>query len=84
MAAEVPVEDLRYKMIMALNAADIGNPICEQAAEICAEIAEQYCAELHTATTHRAADRGRPAGSERPGARARMNRTRTASPQERR
>jgi hypothetical protein len=50
-AAEVPVEDLRYKMIMALNAADIGNPICEQAAEICAEIAEQYCAELHTATT---------------------------------
>ena len=49
MAAEVPVEDLRYKMIMALNAADIGNPICEQAAEICAEIAEQYCAELHAA-----------------------------------
>jgi redox-sensitive bicupin YhaK (pirin superfamily) len=45
------VEDLRYKMIMALNAADIGNPICEQAAEICAEIAEQYCAELHAATT---------------------------------
>jgi len=31
--------------------ADIGNPICEQAAEICAEIAEQYCAELHAATT---------------------------------
>jgi hypothetical protein len=52
-AAEVPVEDLRYKMIMALNAADIGNPICEQAAEICAEIAEQYCAQLHvTATAH--------------------------------
>ena len=25
--------------------------ICEQAAEICAEIAEQYCAELHAATT---------------------------------
>jgi hypothetical protein len=38
-------------MIMALNAADIGNPICEQAAEICAEIAEQYCAELHATTT---------------------------------
>jgi hypothetical protein len=51
MAAEVPVEDLRYKMIMALNAADIGNPICEQAAEICAEIAEQYCAQLHVTTT---------------------------------
>lgn len=45
------MEDLRYKMIMALNAADIGNPICEQAAEICAEIAEQYCAELHAAAT---------------------------------
>ena len=51
MAAEVPMEDLRYKMIMALNAADIGNPICEQAAEICAEIAEQHCAELHVTTT---------------------------------
>ncbi|HEY2693395.1 MAG TPA: hypothetical protein VGJ50_33510, partial [Streptosporangiaceae bacterium] len=49
--AEVPMEDLRYKMIMALNAADIGNPICEQAAEICAEIAEQHCAELHVTTT---------------------------------
>jgi len=48
---EVPMEDLRYKMIMALNAADIGNPICEQAAQICAEIAEQYCAQLHVATT---------------------------------
>ena len=47
------MEDLRYKMIMALNAADNGNPICEQAAEICAEIAEQYCAQLHaTATAH--------------------------------
>ena len=45
------MEDLRYKMIMALNAADIGNPICEQAAQICAEIAEQYCAQLHVATT---------------------------------
>jgi hypothetical protein len=48
---EVSMEDLRYKMIMALNAADIGNPICEQAAQICAEIAEQYCAELHVTTT---------------------------------
>jgi hypothetical protein len=38
-------------MIMALNAADIGNPICEQAAEICAEIAEQHCAQLHVTTT---------------------------------
>jgi hypothetical protein len=51
MLVEVPMEDLRYKMIMALNAADIGNPICEQAAQICAEIAEQYCAQLHVTTT---------------------------------
>lgn len=43
------VRDLRYKMIMALNAADLGDPICEQVAEICAEIAEQHCAEFgHT------------------------------------
>ena len=41
MVTEVPMEDLRYKMIMALNAADIGNPICEQAAEICAEIVDR-------------------------------------------
>ncbi|HEX6403438.1 MAG TPA: hypothetical protein VF003_09840 [Pseudonocardiaceae bacterium] len=39
--------DLRYQMIMALSAADFGSPVCEQAAAICAEIAEQYCAELH-------------------------------------
>ena len=43
--------DLRYQMIMALSAADFGNPVCEQAAAICAEIAEQYCAELHITTT---------------------------------
>ena len=51
------MEDLRYKMIMALNAADIGNPICEQAAQICAEIAEQYCAQLHVTMTAQLADR---------------------------
>src|SRR5580704_3681358 len=50
-AAEVAMTDLRYKMIMALNAADIGNPICAQAAEICAEIADQHCAELHVTQT---------------------------------
>ena len=50
-AAEGAMTDLRYKMIMALNAADIGNPICEQAAEICAEIADQHCAELHVTRT---------------------------------
>ncbi len=38
-------------MIMALNAADLGSPICEQAAEICAEIADQHCAELHVTVT---------------------------------
>ena len=48
-------------MIMALNAADIGNPICEQAAEICAEIAEQYCAELHVTTTAQLIDVGQQA-----------------------
>jgi hypothetical protein len=49
-------------MIMALNAADIGNPICEQAAEICAEIAEQYCAQLHVTTTAQLIDTGQQAG----------------------
>jgi hypothetical protein len=62
--AEAPVEDLRYKMIMALNAADIGNPICEQAAQICAEIAEQYCAELHVTTTAQVIATGQRAASE--------------------
>jgi hypothetical protein len=44
------MQDLQYKMIMALNAADIGSPICEQAAQICAEMAEQHCSELHITT----------------------------------
>jgi hypothetical protein len=39
--------DLVYKMIMALNAADIDDPICAQAASICAEIADQHCAQIH-------------------------------------
>jgi hypothetical protein len=42
---------LVYRMIMALNAADMGEPICDQAASICAEIADQYCAELHLSVT---------------------------------
>jgi len=63
LAVEVPVEDLRYKMIMALNAADIGNPICEQAAQICAEIAEQYCAQLHVTTTAQVIAAGQRAAS---------------------
>lgn len=42
--------DLRYRMIMALNAIDLGNPMCEQVASVCAEISEQYCAELHIAS----------------------------------
>ncbi|MFI0730422.1 hypothetical protein ACH4S9_15625 [Streptomyces sp. NPDC021225] len=48
------MDDLRYKMIMALTAADFGNPLCEQAADICAEIANQHCTQLHVA------DRGPP------------------------
>ncbi len=44
-------DELTYKMIMALSAADIGSPICEQAAAICAEIAEQHCAQLHIRRT---------------------------------
>lgn len=43
--------DLRYRMIMALSAADFGSPVCEQAAAICAEIAEQHCAQLHLTMT---------------------------------
>lgn len=40
------MRELRHKMLMALSAADIGEPVREQAAEICAEIAEQHCQEL--------------------------------------
>ena len=43
------MDDLRYRMIMALSAADIGHPLCDQVALICAEIAEQHCAEIHEA-----------------------------------
>ncbi|MCM0678489.1 thioredoxin reductase [Micromonospora phytophila] len=48
--------ELRYKMIMALNAADLGDPICDQVAEICAEIAEQHCAALHHAPQSRSGE----------------------------
>ena len=41
------MEDLKYKMIMALSAADIADPLCEEVAGICAEIADQHCAQLH-------------------------------------
>jgi hypothetical protein len=41
------MEALEYKMVMALNGADLGSPLCEYAAAICAEIAEQHCAEQH-------------------------------------
>lgn len=44
-------EALTYKMAMALNAADLGDPICGQAASICAEIAAQHCAEVHLTAT---------------------------------
>jgi hypothetical protein len=65
--------DLEYKMIMALSAAHLGSPICEQAAAICAEIADQHCAELHVTMTAPVITMGqgasRPAGI--PDARAR-------------
>ncbi|MEU9509829.1 thioredoxin reductase [Micromonospora sp. NPDC048170] len=50
------MRDLRYKMIMALNAADLGDPICGQVAEICAEIAEQHCRELGHAAQPRSGE----------------------------
>ena len=53
-------DPLVYRMVMALNAADIGQPICDQAASICAEIAEQYCSELHLSLTAPSLRRGRP------------------------
>ncbi|WBB66948.1 thioredoxin reductase [Micromonospora sp. WMMD812] len=58
------MRDLRFKMIMALNAADLGDPICEQVAEICAEIAEQHCAELGHAPQSRAGEIGELATGE--------------------
>jgi hypothetical protein len=75
------MEDLRYKMIMALNAADIGNPICEQAAEICAEIAEQHCAQLHVAGTAHVITSGQRAANG-PVARARSGDPATAGRRE--
>ncbi|MEU8764451.1 hypothetical protein [Streptomyces sp. NPDC048659] len=36
--------ELRYKMIMALSAADLGSPLCEKIAGICAEVAERHFA----------------------------------------
>jgi hypothetical protein len=58
------MEDLRYKMIMALSAADLGSPICEQVADICAEIAEQHCAALNHVTTVPAGEIDQLAGGE--------------------
>jgi|tagenome__1003787_1003787.scaffolds.fasta_scaffold16293048_2 hypothetical protein len=63
------MDDLRYKMIMALTAADFGNPLCEQAADICAEIADQHCTQLHVAD--RVASDALPAVTVPPGARGR-------------
>jgi hypothetical protein len=40
--------DLRYKMIMALNAADLGSPLCEAAAAVCAEVAERHYLETRS------------------------------------
>ncbi|MER5337174.1 thioredoxin reductase [Micromonospora sp. NPDC002717] len=58
------MRDLRYKMIMALNAADLGDPICAQVAEICAEIAEQHCHELGHAPQPRSGEIGELATGE--------------------
>lgn len=60
--------DLQYKMIMALSAADLGSPICEQAAAICAEIADQHCAELHVTMTAPVIAAGQGAASRYAGA----------------
>ncbi|MEU8296926.1 thioredoxin reductase [Micromonospora sp. NPDC048909] len=49
---------------MALNAADLGDPICDQVAEICAEIAEQHCAELGHAPQLRTGEIGELATGE--------------------
>jgi hypothetical protein len=45
------MHELIFEMVMALNAADLGDPIAGQAAEICAEIAEQHCARWHVQPT---------------------------------
>ncbi|WP_199314824.1 MULTISPECIES: hypothetical protein [Streptomyces] len=36
---------------MALTAADLGEPLCEQVAGICAEIADQHCTQLHVGSS---------------------------------
>jgi hypothetical protein len=54
-------------MIMALSAADLGSPICEQAAAICAEIADQHCAELHVTVTAPVITVGRAAAGDAAG-----------------
>lgn len=50
------MDDLKYKMVMALSAADFENPLCEQVAEICAEIADQHCTQLHVTRSADAVD----------------------------
>ncbi|RKN42821.1 thioredoxin reductase [Micromonospora endolithica] len=40
------MRDLQDKMIMALDAVDLGDPLRDQVAGICAEIAERHCREL--------------------------------------
>ncbi len=41
------MDDLQYRMVMALVAADFDRTIVEAAACVCVEIARQYCEELH-------------------------------------
>lgn len=45
------MHELFFEMVMALNAADLGDPIAGQAAETCAEIAEQHWARPHVHPT---------------------------------
>ncbi|MER7418705.1 thioredoxin reductase [Micromonospora peucetia] len=52
------MRDLRHKMIKALDVVDLGDPIRAQAAEICAEIAEQHCRDLGHAAQPRAGEIG--------------------------
>ncbi|MFI7607957.1 thioredoxin reductase [Micromonospora sp. NPDC049366] len=58
------MRDLRYKMMVALNAADLDDPISEQVAEICAEVAERHCAELGHAPQVRSGEIGELATGE--------------------
>ncbi|MFV2115452.1 thioredoxin reductase [Micromonospora sp. LOL_025] len=52
------MRDLRDKMIVALDAADLGDPVRARVAEICAGVAEQHCRELGHAAQPRSGEIG--------------------------